>query len=95
MEPTFGSGDVVLATMVPHEDWNDIKNFCVYVVLTGDQLLIKRLYKKSETDWVLISDNDDVAPQVLLPVENIKQLWQFRRQIRSRAPQPKEIKITA
>lgn len=95
MEPTFGSGDVVLATMVPHEDWNDIKNFCVYVVLTGDQLLIKRLYKKSETEWVLISDNDDVAPQLLLPVENIKQLWQFRRQIRSRAPQPREVKITA
>ncbi|HET7896377.1 MAG TPA: S24 family peptidase, partial [Flavisolibacter sp.] len=95
MEPTFSSTDVVLATMVPHEDWNDIKNFCVYVILTDDQLLIKRLYKKSPDEWVLISDNEDVAPQVVLPVEKVKQLWQFRRQIRSRAPQPKEVKITA
>lgn len=95
MEPTFGTGDIVLATMVPHEDWNDLKNFFVYVILTADQLLIKRLYRKSETDWVLISDNEDVAPQVVLPVENVKQLWLFRRQIRSRVPQPKEVKITA
>lgn len=95
MEPTFGTGDIVLATMVPHEDWNDLKNFFVYVILTADQLLIKRLYRKSETDWVLISDNEDVAPQVVLPVETVKQLWLFRRQIRSRVPQPKEVKITA
>ncbi|NTS42992.1 helix-turn-helix domain-containing protein [Flavisolibacter sp. BT320] len=95
MEPTFGSGDIVLATMVPAEDWNDCKDFFVYVILTSDQLLIKRIYKKSATDWVLISDNEDVAPQVVIPVENIKQLWLFRRQIRSRVPQPKEVKITA
>ena len=95
MEPTFGSGDVVLATMDPHEDWADIKDSYVYVILTNDQLLIKRLYKKSPTEWVLISDNEDVAPQVCLNVENVKQLWLFRRQIRSRVPQPKEVKITA
>ncbi|MBB1284071.1 helix-turn-helix domain-containing protein [Flavisolibacter sp. BT320] len=95
MEPTFNSGDIVLATMVPHEDWNDIKDFFVYVILTNDQLLIKRIYKKSAAEWVLISDNEDVAPQVLIPVENVKQVWLFRRQIRSRVPQPKEVKITA
>ena len=53
MEPTLNSGDVVLATMVPAEDWSDIKNFSVYVILTADQLLIKKLYKISD---VLISD---------------------------------------
>ena len=95
MEPTFSSGDVVLATMVPHEDWNDIKNFCVYVVLTSDQLLIKRLFRKSATEWVLVSDNEEVAPQKVLNVEDVKQLWLMRRHIRSKAPQPKEFKITA
>ena len=95
MEPTFSSGDVVLATMVPAEDWNDIKNFCVYVILTNDQLLIKRLYKKSETEWVLISDNEEVAPQMVLQVQDVKQLWLFRRQIRAKVPQPADVKITA
>ena len=95
MEPTLSSGDVVLATMVPVEDWNDIKNFSVYIILTHDQLLIKRLYQKSKTEWVMISDNEEAYPQVLLPTEDVKQLWLFRRQIRSRIPQPKEFKITA
>jgi phage repressor protein C with HTH and peptisase S24 domain len=95
MEPTFSAGDIVLATMVPIEDWKDIRNFCVYIVHTADQLLIKRLYKKSATEWVLISDNEDLNPQKALAVEDVKQLWMFRRQIRSQAPQPKEFKITA
>lgn len=95
MEPTLSPGDVVLATMVPHEDWSDIKNFCVYVVLTSDHLLIKRLFKKSPTEWVLISDNEDVAPQKLLNTEEVRQLWLMRRHIRSKAPVPKEFKITA
>ena len=95
MEPTLSSGDIVLATMVPPEDWSDVKNFNVYIILTQDQLLIKRLYRKSEKEWVLISDNEEANPQVLLNVEDVKQLWLFRRHIRAKVPQPKEFKITA
>ena len=93
MEPTLSAGDVVLATMVPLEDWNDIKNFSVYVILTNDQLLIKRLYRKSNTEWVMISDNEESYPQVALKVDEIKQLWLFRRHIRSRLLPPREFKI--
>ncbi|MGN6166416.1 MAG: S24 family peptidase [Flavisolibacter sp.] len=95
MEPTLSSGDVVLATMVPADDWNDIKDFSVYLIHTADQLLIKRLYKKSNREWVLISDNEELYPQVAIKVEDVKQIWLLRRQIRSKAPQPKEFKITA
>ena len=95
MEPSLSAGDVVLATMVPVEDWHDIKNFFVYIILTNDQLLIKRLYRKSNTEWVMVSDNEETYPQVLLKVEDVKQLWLFRRQIRSRLLPPKEFKITA
>jgi phage repressor protein C with HTH and peptisase S24 domain len=93
MEPSLSSGDVVLATMVPVEDWHDIKNFHVYVVLTQDQLMIKRLFRKSDSEWVLISDNEEGYPQMLIKVENIRQLWLFRRHIRSKVPQPKEFMI--
>jgi phage repressor protein C with HTH and peptisase S24 domain len=95
MEPTLYAGDIILASMLPHEDWNDIKNFCVYIILTSDQLLVKRVYKKNEKQWVLLSDNEEVAPQVLVHVDAIKQVWTFRRHIRSRVPQPKEFRITA
>lgn len=95
MEPTLAAGDVVLATMVPVEDWGDIRNFYVYVLLTNDRLLIKRIYKKSSTEWVLISDNEEAYPQVNIHASEVKQIWLFRRQIRSRAPVPKQFKITA
>lgn len=95
MEPTFSAGDVVLATMVPVEDWRDVKDFSVYIIHTADQLLIKRIYRKSLAQWVLISDNEELYKQEVLKTEDIRQLWLFRRQIRSRAPQPKEFKITA
>jgi phage repressor protein C with HTH and peptisase S24 domain len=93
MEPSFSSGDLVLATMVAAEDWYDLKNFYVYVIHTNDQLIIKRIYRKSNAEWVLISDNEETYPQVLIKPEDVKQLWLFRRHIRSKVPQPKEFKI--
>jgi phage repressor protein C with HTH and peptisase S24 domain len=95
MEPTLTAGDVLLTSMLAHEDWNDIKNFCVYVILTNEQLLVKRVYRKNENQWILLSDNEESYPQVLLDISNIKQVWTCRRHIRSKVPQPKEFKITA
>src|SRR5881275_3074301 len=43
MEPTLYAGDILLTTMLPREDWNDIKNYSVYIILTNDQLLVKRV----------------------------------------------------
>jgi len=95
MEPTLSAGDVILATMVHPEDWADVKNFSVYIIHTSDKLLVKRIYKKSPVEWVLISDNDEQYPQVPLKLEEVKQVWQLRRHIRSKAPQPKEFRIIA
>jgi phage repressor protein C with HTH and peptisase S24 domain len=95
MEPSLTAGDVLLTSMLAHEDWNDIKNFCVYVILTNEQLLVKRVYRKNENQWILLSDNEESYPQVLLNVSDVKQVWTCRRHIRSKVPQPKEFKITA
>jgi phage repressor protein C with HTH and peptisase S24 domain len=94
MEPTFFAGDVILASMLPHEDWQDVKNFSVYVILTSERLVVKRVFRKNENEWVLLSDNEDAAPQLAIPVSSIKQVWTFRRHIRARVPQP-QFKITA
>jgi transcriptional regulator with XRE-family HTH domain len=95
MEPTLFAGDVLLASMLPHEDWKDLRNYGVYILLTAEQLLVKRVYRLSEEEWVLISDNEEAAPQVRIPVSAVRQVWTFRRHIRSRLPEPKEVKITA
>ncbi len=94
MEPTFYAGDVILASMVHTEDWQEIKNFCVYVILTADSLLVKRIYRKSSTEWVLISDNEEAYPQRIISVADIKELWVLRRHITAKAPDPKEYTIT-
>ena len=95
MEPTLSSGDVLLTSLLPQEDWNEAKNFSVYVILTNDQLLVKRVYRKNEKQWILLSDNEENNPQVVLDLSNVKQVWTCRRHIRSRVPQPKEFKISA
>jgi phage repressor protein C with HTH and peptisase S24 domain len=95
MEPTLSSGDFVLASMLPVEDWEDIKDYYVYVILTKENLLVKRIYRKSATQWVLISDNEEMNPQVLVNIDEVKQVWTFRRQIRAKAPVPKLFQISA
>jgi phage repressor protein C with HTH and peptisase S24 domain len=95
MEPTLSASDILLTSLLPHEDWNEIKNFCVYVILTDEQLLVKRVYRKNEREWILISDNSETNPQVSIDLFKVKQVWTLRRHIRSKLPQPKEIKITA
>jgi hypothetical protein len=95
MEPTLSAGDVLLTSLLPHEDWSEIKNFCVYVILTDEQLLVKRVYRKNEKEWILISDNFETNPQVSLDVSQVKQVWTLRRHIRSKLPPPGEVKIIA
>ena len=93
MEPTFFSGDIILASMVPQVDWADIRNFYTYVLLTESNLFIKRIYRKSPRSWVLISDNEKHYAQQLLAVEEVKEIWVFRRHINSKAPPPKKFEI--
>lgn len=95
MEPTLSAGDMLLTSLLPQEDWNEIRNFCVYVILTTDQLLVKRVYRKNESQWVLISDNLENYPQVCIDLSQVRQVWTLRRHIRSKLPPPKEVKITA
>lgn len=83
MEPTLSAGDHILATMVPAEDWGEIKEDNVYIIHTTDQLLVKRLKRVSDKQIRMISDNKQY-PAVTLEIENIRQLWMFRRHIRSR-----------
>jgi hypothetical protein len=95
MEPTLSAGDILLTSLLPHEDWNEVKSFCVYVILTDEQLLVKRIYRKNEKEWILISDNFETNPQVSINLSKIKQVWTLRRHIRSKVPQMKEVKIIA
>lgn len=95
MEPTFKQGDIVLTSFVHHLDWENLRNFYTYVIVTQDRVLIKRVYCKNAVEWVLISDNEDQYAQQLLPIEEIKEVWVYRKTWSTRAAPPKvfEIKV--
>jgi len=93
MKDTFDPGDYVLSSQVPKEDWPDLKDFLVYVIVTDAKVLIKRIAKrKSGKEWVTISDNEKYAQFILNP-EEVKELWKYRRHIGWNAAAPKRIEI--
>jgi phage repressor protein C with HTH and peptisase S24 domain len=94
MEPAFHSGDFILTSQVHRMDWDNIRNFYLYVIVTSDKVLFKRLFCKNELEWVLISENEEHSPQQLLPIEEVKEVWVFRRHIVNHAPPTKMFKIT-
>lgn len=93
MEPAFHSGDIILTSQVHQMDWENLRNFYLYVIVTHERVLFKRIYCKNQLEWVLISENEGQYPQQLLPIEYIKEVWVFRRSIVSKAPPSKEFKI--
>lgn len=93
MQPLFNSGDYILTSLVPQMDWENLRNFYLYVVVTTDKVLFKRVYCKNEREWVLISENEEHSPQQLLQVENVKEVWIYRRSIVKKAPPGKTFEI--
>lgn len=94
MEPSFQSGDVVLASQVPYDDWAFIRNFYVYIILTETDLWIKNLYAESKDEWILISENEDAYKPFVVKVADIRELWVMRRHIKKELRREKEFDIS-
>ena len=93
MEESLSTGDMILCSQVPQDDWENIKNFYVYVIVTETEVTIKRVFIKPDGQWVLISDNEAVTPQRLFDHRQLKELWVFRRLIKKTISPKKEFKI--
>lgn len=95
MEPTLKEGFHVVAETVAPEYWNSTAQFYIYVVVTVDRIMVKRLYRKEDNEsFVCISDNEEFYPQFLLPRSEIKELWLVKRKIDWEMPPPKRFEIT-
>lgn len=93
MEPTFQSGDVVLASQVPFDDWQHIRNFYVYIILTEKDLWIKNVYAESKEEWILISENETAYKPFVVKVADIRELWVMRRHIKKELTREKDFDI--
>ena len=92
MEPVLVTGDYVLCSQVPQDDWENIRNFYVHVLVTDTEVMIKRIFVKETGEWVLISDNE-THKQKFFDVSTLKELWVFRRLIKKTISAKKIFKI--
>lgn len=95
MEPTLKEGFHVVSESVEPEYWNSTAQFYIYVVVTEDRIMVKRLFRKEDNvTFVCISDNEEFYPQFALHRSEIKELWLVKRKIDWEMPPPKRFVIT-
>lgn len=80
MEPGLYDRDLVLVSMVPSEDWKDIKRGQVHVIITGDQIFIKQIYPKDSGHIILRSANKKHKDKIIAYTD-IKEIWLYRRHV--------------
>ncbi|MTI72559.1 MAG: helix-turn-helix transcriptional regulator [Stenotrophomonas sp.] len=61
MEPTFSDGDALLVD----RGVRDVKVDAVYVLSLNDELYIKRVQRRPDGAWLMISDNPSYEPYVI------------------------------
>jgi phage repressor protein C with HTH and peptisase S24 domain len=94
MQPTLKEHFHVVAEKVEPEFWNTTAQFYIYVVVTDDRIMVKRLFRKEDGTFVLISDNEEFYPQFTMKQEEIKEIWLVKRKIDWEMPPPKRFEIT-
>lgn len=94
MEPTLKEHFHVVCERVEPDFWNTTAQYYIYVVVTEDRIMVKRLFRKDDSTFVCISDNEEFYPQFALPMSEIKELWLVKRKIDWEMPPPKRFEIT-
>lgn len=86
MSPTFGNRDIVVCSYV--DRWHLLKPWECYVVVTQENLLLKRIgdvITDRRGTVELFSDNPGYDPYTL-PVSDLVQLWQVRGYLSTAVP---------
>jgi transcriptional regulator with XRE-family HTH domain len=77
MSDTLQPGDLVITSYV--ENWNDLKNENVYVVVAQDGIVIKRVQNMIEkaAGIVILSDNPQYTPD-FIPIDQVSEIWEAK-----------------
>lgn len=70
MEPTFKEGYHALTEKIEQQYWGRIKEHHAYIIVTEDDVLLKRIIKSKtkENHWALVSDNKELYPPFLIDI---------------------------
>lgn len=93
MMPTLNDGTQIITEQIDVSDIGNIPNYYIYVIVSEDMITIKRIFRKSDSQWILISDNEDFYEQQLFDIKHLKELWIVKRKIDWNMPPPKKFEI--
>ncbi len=94
MEPSIYSGDKLICQNVEQQYWmSSIKNNYVYVIISNEGVVVKRVINRISQDGILrlISDND-FYPDIELFAGDIKEVWLVTSKISSFMQSPNNIR---
>jgi hypothetical protein len=96
MEPTFHSGDIVIASFIEPRYWEQaIKSNQLFVIVTQQDVLLKRVVNHLRHDKKIECHSDNAEYQVFqIEAENIREVWRARMKITSHLEAPVSIDPT-
>lgn len=93
MYPTLKDGMQVIAEKVDPEYWRQISDYYIYIVVTVDQVLAKRLVKIDDDTFAMVSDNEEMYDQQILKIVDTKEIWRVKRKLDWEMPPPRRIEL--
>ena len=93
MEPTLFEGDKVVCSYIEPSLWETgIKDSYVYIIVTSDDIVTKRVYNQLKNNKLLElrSDNNFYEPYEI-PLSIIREIWYVRAKISPFLPSPNRI----
>lgn len=97
MEPTFRSGDLAVAAFIEAKYWDQaVKSNQIYIIVTREEVLIKRIINKIKSDRIIecISDNEEFDPYTI-PVKDVLEIWKVRMKLTSHFAHPDTFNSTS
>ncbi len=94
MEPTLYEGERVICSFTEKESWrHSLKNNHVYVLITRDDIVVKRLENRIDINGTLLlhSDNDYYPPREV-PINDVVEIWSIKMKISHFMSSPKNIR---
>lgn len=83
---SFNTGEFVLASQVPFDDWQFIRNFFTYVIVTTECISIGEVYAADSETWGILYGENEKSVFSVIKASEVKELWLVRRHIRNVAP---------
>jgi len=94
MEPTLFEGERVVCSFTEKESWShSLKDNHVYVLITHDDIVVKRMENriKMEGKLILHSDNEYYPPREV-PIDEVLEVWSIKLKISPFMSSPKNIR---